>query len=323
MEQKVERAEVRAAAGDAAAEALRGVYGPGLRMGGTREGAGSFHVRHAAAAGMSYDEVRLPARLNFTNDALGPLVVITTLRGAVERTCGRHQGTFTAGDVWLANAPERPYAARTDQFDAATVNLSPQLLAEAAAAVAPGTTDRLRFTELVAADPQNAALWESARAYTRAVCASPALENPLVMGTLARHLAALALQVFPNNLTDRAPLPADTRDATPLTVTRARAFVDEHAHTDIGLTDIAAAVRVTPRALQYAFRKHLDVTPLEYLRRVRLAGAHQDLQAALPGTGITVTAVAMRWGFSHLGRFATQYRTAYGRPPSTTLRQTP
>ncbi|MFD6161956.1 hypothetical protein ACFWF7_14540 [Nocardia sp. NPDC060256] len=40
---------------------------------------------------------------------------------------------------------------------------------------------------------------------------------------------------------------------------------------------------VTVRALQLAFRKHLDATPLAMLRRLRLAAAHEQLRAAVPG----------------------------------------
>ncbi|MFG2603554.1 helix-turn-helix domain-containing protein [Streptomyces sp. NPDC048514] len=60
-------------------------------------------------------------------------------------------------------------------------------------------------------------------------------------------------------------------------------------------------------------------TPLAHLRRVRLAHAHHDLVAADPGTGITVTAIAARWGFHHPGRFAAVYREAYRRSPHETL----
>ncbi len=61
-------------------------------------------------------------------------------------------------------------------------------------------------------------------------------------------------------------------------------FIDEHAHQDISTADIAAAAHVTIRAVQLAFRRHLDTTPLEYLRRVRLDRAHQELMAGHPGT---------------------------------------
>ena len=100
---------------------------------------------------------------------------------------------------------------------------------------------------------------------------------------------------------------------------RAIAFIDTNASTDVDLADIAAAAYVSPRALQYAFQRHLGTTPMAYLRRVRLDAAHHQLQAADPTRGDTVTAIAARWGFAHLGRFAAAYHRTYGQPPSTTL----
>ena len=100
---------------------------------------------------------------------------------------------------------------------------------------------------------------------------------------------------------------------------RAVAFIQDNAQMDIGLRDIAAAVGVTPRSVQYTFRRHLGTTPLEYLRRIRLDRAHRDLQLADPSVD-TVTAIAGRWGFSHAGRFSIAYRQVFGTKPSRTLR---
>ncbi len=100
------------------------------------------------------------------------------------------------------------------------------------------------------------------------------------------------------------------------------AFIQENADADIGLEDIAAAVNVSPRSVQYAFRRNLGTTPLEYLRRVRLDRAHRDLKAADPAND-TVTAIAGRWGFSHAGRFSLAYKAAFGTAPSDTLRAYP
>ncbi|HEX3546356.1 MAG TPA: helix-turn-helix transcriptional regulator [Mycobacterium sp.] len=100
---------------------------------------------------------------------------------------------------------------------------------------------------------------------------------------------------------------------------RAVAFIHDNAHGDIGLMDIAAATSVTPRSVQYMFRRHLGTTPLEYLRRVRLDRAHRDLQNADPANE-TVMAIACRWGFTHAGRFSTEYKRVYGTVPSRTLR---
>ncbi len=111
----------------------------------------------------------------------------------------------------------------------------------------------------------------------------------------------------------------ETYAAQPHTLRRAIAFIHENAHLDIGLSDIAAAIGVTPRSVQYTFRRHLGTTPLEYLRRVRLDRAHRDLQAADPAVD-TVMEIAGRWRFGHPGRFSMAYTEAFGTPPSRTLR---
>jgi anti-anti-sigma factor len=104
------------------------------------------------------------------------------------------------------------------------------------------------------------------------------------------------------------------------TVRLAVAFINEHARDDIGVADIAAASFVTVRAVQLAFRRYLDTTPLGYLRQVRLERAHDQLLAA-DSDRTTVTAVAADWHFSNASRFSGHYRAAYGVPPIQTLRQ--
>ena len=68
------------------------------------------------------------------------------------------------------------------------------------------------------------------------------------------------------------------------------AYIETHAGEDLSLLDIARAASITPRALQYAFRRNLDTTPLGYARRVRLDRANIDrLNAdALDGDGAPV-----------------------------------
>ena len=86
--------------------------------------------------------------------------------------------------------------------------------------------------------------------------------------------------------------------------------------------ELAAEVDVSVRALHGGFRARTELGPMTYLRRVRLARVHEDLLQAEPAT-TTVTAVARRWGFTHLGRFSGAYAQRYGQPPSSTLRTRP
>jgi AraC-like DNA-binding protein len=80
------------------------------------------------------------------------------------------------------------------------------------------------------------------------------------------------------------------------------------------------AAGVTARALQYAFRRHYGTTPTGYLRQVRLDRAHQELRTADPAAGLTVQAVARRWGWSDSSKFTAAYQQQYGQLPSRTLR---
>ena len=84
------------------------------------------------------------------------------------------------------------------------------------------------------------------------------------------------------------------------------------------LADLVEHAGVSARTLQEAFQRELGMSPLEHLRRVRLDHAHAELLAADPSTA-SVTQVAARWGFFHLGRFSSTYRAAYGELPSQTL----
>jgi AraC-like DNA-binding protein len=93
-----------------------------------------------------------------------------------------------------------------------------------------------------------------------------------------------------------------------------------NAAESISISDTAAAADVTPRALQYGFARHHDTSPTAYLRKVRLARAQRDPQAADPSTGATVADVAAQWGFSRPVRFTASYQRQYGVLPGQTLR---
>ncbi|PRC51708.1 AraC family transcriptional regulator, partial [Mycobacterium sp. ITM-2017-0098] len=69
-------------------------------------------------------------------------------------------------------------------------------------------------------------------------------------------------------------------DGHPALLEQAIDFIEHNAARDIGVGDIAAAVYLTPRTVQYMFRKHLDTTPTAYLRAIRLKRAREELIAS-------------------------------------------
>ena len=87
------------------------------------------------------------------------------------------------------------------------------------------------------------------------------------------------------------------------------------------LSELCAEANVSQRTLQYAFHDIMGMSPLTYLIRLRLHRAREELRKAEAGS-ITVTDVAMNWGFWHFGEFSRAYKNCFGEKPSNTLRQT-
>ena len=98
-------------------------------------------------------------------------------------------------------------------------------------------------------------------------------------------------------------------------------FIEQNLSRPISLSAIAEHTGMSTRSIQVGFREDLDTTPVAYIRDRRLERVRDELTDALPIDGITVTEVAARWGFSHLGNFAIAYRRRFDESPSETLRR--
>jgi AraC-like DNA-binding protein len=72
-----------------------------------------------------------------------------------------------------------------------------------------------------------------------------------------------------------------------------------HAEAVITVPDLCAAAHTSRRALQYAFEDLLQLSPISYLRCMRLNRVRRDL---LRQPAAAVGDVAARWGFWHLSR---------------------
>jgi len=132
---------------------------------------------------------------------------------------------------------------------------------------------------------------------------------------LAQHCAERASR----NRTPRA-LPFDGARAG--VARRARAFIDGHFDEPVRMEDLCRATGVGARTLQRCFRQCFGVSVTSYLKAARLDAAYRDLIAAHPSRD-SVTAIALRNGCSHLGRFSSEFRERFGQLPRETLRKEP
>lgn len=176
---------------------------------------------------------------------------------------------------------------------------------------------RVRARDLRPNGRAAAARWERMFDYVERSLADEGDTDDVLSAELTRHALSVTLASFATTADDRLLRPAQTTPA-PDAVRRALAFMSENAHRAITVDDVAAAVHMSTRGLQYAFRRSLDATPAESLRRARLDGAHQDLRSS---SRDSVATIARRWGFAHPSRFAAAYREAYGVHPSQTRRE--
>jgi AraC-like DNA-binding protein len=108
---------------------------------------------------------------------------------------------------------------------------------------------------------------------------------------------------------------------SPRVVRRVTELVDSSPQKAFTVADLAGYAGVSERSLHSAFRRQLGTSPMSYVRHRRLEQAHDELLSLDPSAGVTVTDVALRFGFTHTGRFAAAYRRRFGESPSTTLRR--
>jgi AraC-like DNA-binding protein len=120
----------------------------------------------------------------------------------------------------------------------------------------------------------------------------------------------------PNTFSPR--LARAERGISPRDVRRALDYIEAHLNSAITIEDVVEASSVPGRSLFRHFQEARGVSPMRFIRDLRFSKARQALLAARPED--SVTAIALQLGFSHLGRFAVEYRRRYGETPSETLR---
>jgi AraC-like DNA-binding protein len=290
---------------DAAHELLSAAYGR-MRL-SAGEQRSTLRMASRTVGPVRFDQLGGHLGLEVDSEPMGTYLFGYLASGRIWYNSGGGDRFYSAGDAFLTALPDRPYTAGAEDPQASMVVFSQATVDEVA--------ENARFDGFLPVSPQAAAAWRSTCVHLQNELLPVFEDNPLVVANATRLLVATALATFPNT-TLAGTSAADRRDAHPQALRRAIAFIEDNAARDITAADIARAARVSIRATQLAFRRHLDTTPMAYLRRVRISCAHADL-CARDGS---VTTIAARWGYVRPSAFAAHYRAAYGVSPSQTLR---
>lgn len=140
------------------------------------------------------------------------------------------------------------------------------------------------------------------------------------IGAVEDFVISSLLHLQPSNYYAEFLTPAQP-DQRRAVVQNAMSYIEDHLAERITMESVAKAVHMSVRSIQQGFREELGMTPMTYVRERRLERVHEELTDAIPADGVTVTQVAERWGFNHLGSFAVEYRKRWGEAPSGTLRR--
>jgi transcriptional regulator GlxA family with amidase domain len=112
-------------------------------------------------------------------------------------------------------------------------------------------------------------------------------------------------------------VPLVERSAVTPSAHRALALLVNSMDEPPSIARLALKSGLSKRTLHRVVRREFGLSPMALSRRIRLREVRAELEAPRPET--TVTTAAFRWGFTHLGRFAGEYRRAFGERPSETL----
>jgi len=119
--------------------------------------------------------------------------------------------------------------------------------------------------------------------------------------------------------TDPREAPTPASQTVTLGVRRAEALILTQPERPFTVSSLARAVGLSTRSLSRGFQRLRGYGPMAAVRRARLDRVRLDLLTA--GPHASVTNVAMRWGFYHLGRFSGLYAAHFGELPSATRRR--
>lgn len=110
---------------------------------------------------------------------------------------------------------------------------------------------------------------------------------------------------------------AGPRDRVSRRLDRLHEFAAGNLTRPVTLAELAGAAALSERQLNTFCQQHLGVSPVAWLRGLRL-DAVRDVLLGDPQADIAAT--AMLHGFDHLGRFAGYYRRRFGELPSVSAR---
>ncbi len=138
----------------------------------------------------------------------------------------------------------------------------------------------------------------------------------LMVAQIEQLVVSTLVSAQPHDLPKRKSLRCAA--VLPRHVKRVQDYLRANAAEPVTADQMALVAGVSLRSLYAGFKEYCGVSPMQYLRMLRLDGARQSL---LHDPDCNIASIAMRWGFGHLGRFSNEYKLRFGESPSQSARR--
>lgn len=90
-------------------------------------------------------------------------------------------------------------------------------------------------------------------------------------------------------------------------------YIQNHLEDTIRIDHLCSNANVSERTLDYAFKEKYQVSPIEYIKAIKLNEVKKEL---IHSNEQHISSIAAKYGFWHMGQFAADFKKRFGALPS-------
>ncbi len=108
------------------------------------------------------------------------------------------------------------------------------------------------------------------------------------------------------------------KDILPKNMRRIKNFIDKNFSEDINISSLAESINISDVHFRNEFKKYFGISPLSYIKKMRMEKAKQMLSAGYH----TIANVATECGFESISYFSYEFKRINGLTPSEYIKRT-
>lgn len=290
----------------------RHVGSHGLRL--SNSGNASASLSHRKAGSLDLCRLSYGAKARIVSEGLPDIYHVQfILRGHCHYELARDSVSLSAGHVLLINPDEPIDLTYSEDCEKFIVRIPSTLFNEACIEHRWfNPNESVKFNQV----PYRFEEIDSLLCLLKLLCeeAKSGFATPQMLQHYNRVVAGKLMTMFRHNVSLEAPT------LQSVSFERLVQFIEDNIKRDITAEELAQYSHLSLRSLYLLFEKNAKTTPKNFIRQKKLERVYATLMD--PSSKMAnVTAVAIDYGFTHLGRFSEFYKATFGILPSVSLKE--